>query len=193
MRDRIYVTYSPIGSAYSPIYHATLNYERTNAAGDVILRQTMDAGPSGRLRSDQQMDEASEEPKYGPDKGLSRFGFLDVGTDYDAVRVRPTYPYEVVGVGDDLSSNWARMLDFKNEVNAKGHVYRARTQNSNTFANAALAAGGMSPARGLAIDPITGSPVLRISPALRETLLPPIGGATPTPFTHSRDGSQDPF
>jgi hypothetical protein len=62
MTDRIYVTYSQLVSSSSPFYHATVNYERTNASGNVIVHQTMDGGPSNRsLTLDEQQRAIIEE------------------------------------------------------------------------------------------------------------------------------------
>jgi len=48
----------------------------------------------------------------------------------------------MVAEGDDLSSRWALMRDFADEVNSVGYEYRPISQNSNSFAGGALQRAG---------------------------------------------------
>jgi hypothetical protein len=44
-------------------------------------------------------------------------------------------PHTMVAEVDDLSSRWALMRDFGDEVNSIGYEYRLISQNSNSFVN----------------------------------------------------------
>jgi len=71
----------------------------------------------------------------------------------------------VIADGEDLRSQWNRMLDFSNRVNSTGYEYRPYSHNSNSFAaNALKHAGLLGPGtvtpeifdRLIAVDPSTG-------------------------------------
>jgi hypothetical protein len=74
-------------------------------------------------------------------------------------------PMTVIAEGEDLRSQWNRMLDFSKRVNSTGYEYRPYSQNSNSFAaNALKHAGLLGPGtatpeifdRLIAVDPSTG-------------------------------------
>jgi hypothetical protein len=44
----------------------------------------------------------------------------------------------MIAEGDDLRSQWTRMKEFGDEVNATGYEYHPTSQNSNSFAAEAL-------------------------------------------------------
>jgi hypothetical protein len=48
----------------------------------------------------------------------------------------------MIAEGDDLRSQWARMKEFGDEVDATGYEYHPNSQNSNSFAAEALRRGG---------------------------------------------------
>jgi hypothetical protein len=48
----------------------------------------------------------------------------------------------MIAEGDDLRSQWVRMKEFGEEVNATGYEYHPTSQNSNSFVAEALRRGG---------------------------------------------------
>lgn len=100
-------------------------------------------------------------------------------------------PHTMVAEGDDLSSRWALMQDFANEVNSIGYEYRPISQNSNSFAGDALQrAGFLGPGnefperfdRQLALHPASGETKSFSTPGFEAPLTNPINTATPMPF-----------
>jgi hypothetical protein len=86
-------------------------------------------------------------------------------------------PYETIDEGEDLSEKFARMHLSAHGFNDAGFAYRGDHQNSNTFSAAALQAGELPPATGVARDP-AGSPgelLEFFAPGLNEPLRVPIG------------------
>jgi hypothetical protein len=59
-----------------------------------------------------------------------------------------------------------------------GYGYGGVSQNSNTFASAALSAGALPAAHGVTTDPLVGGVVVYAAPGLNEPLKPPIGFET---------------
>ena len=113
---------------------------------------------------------------------------IDRGTDID---VPLNQPHTMVAEGDDLSSRWALMQDFADEVNSIGYEYRPYSQNSNSFAGAALQRGGFFgpgnkfPERfddQLVFDPVSGETKSLYTPGFENPLTNPINDATPMPF-----------
>ncbi len=97
----------------------------------------------------------------------------------------------MVAEADDLSSRWALMRDFADEVNSIGYEYRPIFQNSNSFAGGALQrAGFLGPGnefperfdRQLAFDPASGETRSFYVPGFEAPLTNPINTATPMPF-----------
>jgi hypothetical protein len=100
-------------------------------------------------------------------------------------------PHTIVAEGDDLSSRWALMEDFADEVNSTGYEYRPRSQNSNSFAGGALQRAGLfGPGtefperfdRQLGFDPVSGETRSFKVPGFERPLANPINTATPMPF-----------
>jgi RTX calcium-binding nonapeptide repeat (4 copies)/FG-GAP-like repeat len=174
MPDRIYVTYSQVVSGGTPFFHATINYERTNSQGSVIVHKTIEAAPENQNLTTQQKIDATLEEMFRTDNGPSKFGHI-VATENQATPTLPTTPYEVVAVGDDLSSNWSAIGQYVSTFNSAGYAYRGVNQNSNTFTSAALAAGSLPAAHGAAIDPFTGAVVVHPVPGLNQPLKEAIG------------------
>ena|SRR5215210_3736317 len=97
----------------------------------------------------------------------------------------------MVAEGDDLSSRWALMRDFADEVKSIGYEYRPFSQNSNSFAGEALQRGGFfGPEnaflerfnRQLVFDPASGETQSYYVPGFEKPLTNPINTATPMPF-----------
>jgi hypothetical protein len=100
-------------------------------------------------------------------------------------------PHTMVAEGDDLSSRWALMQDFADEVNSIGYEYRPISQNGNSFAGAALQRGGFFgpgtefPERfdsQLVFDPASGETKSFSVPGFENPLENPINTTTPMPF-----------
>src|SRR5947209_15707702 len=179
MSDRIYVTYSQpatSGALGIPLYHAQSHYETTDQTGNVIGHQTLDFGPTHFLGAGDAAG-AIFEDMFKNDGRLNQFGLISAGVNANATLAKPVDPYEVIADGNDLSSNWTRMLQFKDSVIFDGYAYKPLSQNSNTSASAALVAGGFHPAFGLATDPGNGELLWYSAPGLSDKLQPPIGHA----------------
>lgn len=54
----------------------------------------------------------------------------------------PSRPQTLIAEGDNLRSQWDRMANFGDEINSIGYEYRPLSQNSNSFAAAALKRAG---------------------------------------------------
>jgi hypothetical protein len=68
-------------------------------------------------------------------------------------------PRTMIAEGDDLRSQWARMKEFGEEVNATGYEYHPTSQNSNSFVAEAFRRGGFPEIlddRLLGVDPASG-------------------------------------
>ena len=101
----------------------------------------------------------------------------------------PVLPHMMIAEGDDLSSRWARMKEFGDEVNKTGYEYHPSSQNSNSFAAEALRRGGFFGSgtafpemtlddRLLAIDPVSGQTRALRVPAFSARLKNPIDVAS---------------
>ena len=109
-------------------------------------------------------------------------------------------PHTMVAEGDDLSSRWALMKDFADEVNSTGYEYRPISQNSNSFAGGALQrAGFFGPGtrfperfdRQLVFDPASGETRSFNVPGFEKSLANPINTETPMPFPLSGSAAPD--
>src|SRR5712691_1187559 len=112
--------------------------------------------------------------------------------------VSPNQPHTMVAEGDDLSSRWALMQDFADEVNSIGYEYRPISQNSNSFAGGALQRAGFFgpgtefPERfdsQLVFDPASGETRSFDVPGFEKPLANPINTATPMPFPLGAPGA----
>jgi len=168
MPDKIYVTYSHVVSSAAPFFHATIHYEQTDSAGQVLSHQTIEAAPENMNMSFGDKVNGTVEEFLVPDFGPSRFGHIQGTANLAAPLSKPDSPYETVAIGPDLSSNWSSMLQFVTTFNDAGYSYQGIHQNSNTFVSAALAAGGVSAAHGVATDPLIGTTVIYAVPGLNE-------------------------
>jgi hypothetical protein len=109
-------------------------------------------------------------------------------------------PHTMVAEGNDLSSRWALMKDFADEVKSIGYEYRPLSQNSNSFAGGALQrAGFFGPGnkfperfdRQLVFDPGSGETQAYRVPGFEKQLANPINTATPMPFPLSGSVAPD--
>ena len=80
----------------------------------------------------------------------------------------PVVPHTLIAEADDLRSQWARMKEFGDEVNAAGYEYHPTSQNSNSFAAEALRRGGFF-GPGTAFPEILEDRLLAIDPTSSET------------------------
>jgi hypothetical protein len=176
MPDSIYVTYTPTTAPGS--YHAAIHYERTDATGHVVQHFVIEAKPEklDQLSASDKATGVIEEALRNGD-GPSRFGRINATVGKPEASDDPDAPYETIAEGEDLSQNFARMQLYAHGFNRAGFAYRGDHQNSNTFAGAALRAGELPPATGVARDP-TGPPgelLEFFAPGLNEPLSAPIG------------------
>ena len=176
MADRIYVTYTP--TTVPGCYHTTVHYERRDATGKVVQHVTVEAQPENleKMTVSEKLDGVAQEV-FRKDDDPSRFGRIDAHVLDRKPGEVPGAPYEVIAEGDDLSANLARMRLFAHAVNGAGFAYRGDRQNSNSFAGAALRAGELPPATGVAHDPAgpPGELLEFFAPGLNEPLRAPIG------------------
>lgn len=181
MADRIYVTYTPTGVPGS--FHTAIHYQRTGQHGDVIEHLIIEAGPENKDLPPEKIIGVIEEAMREGDEPL-RFGSIQAkirerrAADLtEAASDDPNAPYEVIAEANDLSENVARMQLYALGFNRAGFAYRGDRQNSNTFAGAALSAGKLPAATGVAHDPIGRPGELSefFVPGLNEPLRTPIG------------------
>jgi hypothetical protein len=175
MTDRIYVTYTPTTARGA--YHTTIHYERTDSAGKVLKHVTIEGQPEN-LKEMSASDKAIGvvEEAFRKSDSPSRFGRIDAYVDQEPSN-DPNASHEIIAEGDDLSANLTRMQLFAQGVNRAGFAYRGQGQNSNSFASAALRAGELPPATGVAHDPAGPPGELGefFAPGLNEPLNAPIG------------------
>jgi len=144
MSEKIFLTYTnatavPYQGAVLG-HHIVLNYIDSN--GD---HHTLQGVPEHRF--DHNIDKlvASGREEIFSDGANNRdspFQRLRAWTDRDR-EVSLNQPHTMVAEGDDLSARWARMQNFADEVNSIGYEYRPISQNSNSFAGAALQRAGL--------------------------------------------------
>jgi hypothetical protein len=123
-------------------HHIVLNYIDSNG-----FHHTLQGVPEHRF--DHNIDklaavsreEILSDGTNNRDSPFQRLRAAKAGKDSD---VSLSQPYTMVAEGDDLSSRWALMQDFADEVNSIGYEYRPISQNSNSFAGGALQRGGFS-------------------------------------------------
>jgi hypothetical protein len=119
-------------SAHSGLFHATLNYERTDAHGKVIQHETVSAGPENENLTTNEKIGATLEELSRNDRGASRFRTISAKHNPSATTADDLY--ETLTVGPDLSFKWNAIVQYANDFNEKGYAYRGAAQNSNTFA-----------------------------------------------------------
>ena len=193
MSEKIFLTYANAtavpyqGSVLG--HHIVLNYVDSN--GD---HHTLQGVPEHRF--DQNLDKlwAFSQEEIGSD------GTNNADSPFQRLQAKPSrpdrdaslnQPHTMVAEGDDLSSRWALMRDFADEVNSTGYEYRPISQNSNSFAGGALQRAGFlgpgteSPERfnsQFVLDPVSGETRSFYVPGFERPLANPINTATPMPF-----------
>ena len=184
MSERIYLTYtnaSAVPHVGTPIaHHVVINYVDSNGN-----HYTLQGIPQHKFEHNAEKARAflSEEGlSSGEENTDSPFGRLQAIGLRSADDGLPV-PHTVIAEGDDLSSQWNRMVDFENEMNSTGYEYRPYSQNSNSFAAGALRRAGLlgpgtahpeSFDRLIAIDPATGESSSVFVPGFDRRLTNPI-------------------
>jgi hypothetical protein len=192
------VTYTPTGAPGT--FHTAIHHERTGPAGEVIRHVIIEAKPKKKLGTPDKAMGVIEEA-FGNGNGPPRFGRISAKVREHEVpdapkeeSDHPSAPREIIAEGGDLSENLARMQLCAHGFNRAGFGYRGDHQNINTFASAALQAGRLPPATGVAHDPTAppGELLEFFAPGLIEPLAPPVGQHSryEPPFPSNR---QDPF
>jgi hypothetical protein len=192
MSEKIFLTYTNATAApYQGSvlgHHIVLNYIDANGA-----HHTLQGVPEHSFQHN--IDKLGafireEALSDGTNNRDSPFGRLQTATKRDT-DVSLNQPHTLVAEGDDLSARWALMQDFADEVNSIGYEYRPLSQNSNSFAGAALQRGGFFgpgnkfPERfdgQLVVDPVSGETKSLYTPGFENPLTNPINDATPMPF-----------
>jgi hypothetical protein len=193
MSEKIFLTYTNatslpyLGSVLG--YHTVLNYIDSNGK-----HHTLQGIPEHGFEHNFAKLGAFSEEEYGSD------GTNNTDSPFKRLRSREEdrddnvsldRPYTMVAEGDDLSSRWALMKDFADEVNSTGYEYRPVSQNSNSFAGAALQRGGfLGPGNAfperfdhqLVFDPARRETQSYRVPGFDRPLRNPIDTATPMPF-----------
>lgn len=193
MSERIFLTYTNAtavpyqGSVLG--HHVVLNYIDSNG-----VHHTLQGVPEHRF--DHNIDKLlafSREEMFsdGANNRDSPFQRLHADPEGQDRDVSLSRPHTMVAESDDLSSRWALMQDFADEVNSTGYEYRPISQNSNSFAGGALQRAGFFgpgtefPERfdsQLAFDPASGETRSFNVPGFEKPLANPINTATPMPF-----------
>ena len=143
---------------------------------------------------------SGEWASHDPEKGDSPFQRLRARPEVTDSEDPQNQPHTMVAEGDDLSSRWALMKDFADEVNSTGYEYRPLSQNSNSFAGGALQrAGFFGPGtrfperfdRQLVFDPVSSETRAFRVPGFEKQLANPINTETPMPFPLSGSVAPD--
>jgi hypothetical protein len=178
-------------------HHIVLNYIDSNGK-----HHTLQGVPEHGF--DHNLDKliAFSDAELTPDDANNRdspFGRLKALPEHIDFDTPLNQPHTLVAEGDDLSSRWALMEDFADEVNSIGYEYRPVSQNSNSFAAGALQrAGFFGPGtkfperfdRQLVFDPVSGETRSFEVPGFEKSLANPINTETPMPFPLSAPAAQ---
>jgi hypothetical protein len=202
MPERIFLTYTNATAVpYQGTvlgHHIVLNYIDSNGQHHMLQ------GVPER-RFDHNIDKliafsSGEWASHDPEKGDSPFQRLRARPEVTDSEDPQNQPHTMVAEGDDLSSRWALMKDFADEVNSTGYEYRPLSQNSNSFAGGALQrAGFFGPGtrfperfdRQLVFDPVSGETRAFRVPGFEKQLANPINTETPMPFPLSGSVAPD--
>jgi hypothetical protein len=193
LSEKIFLTYSNAtalpyqGSVLG--YHVVLNYIDSNGK-----HHTLQGVPEQKFEHNIDKLRVYLAEEYGSDgtnNTDSPFKRLRSPEESRDDNVSLDRPYTIVAEDDDLSSRWALMKDFADEVNSIGYEYRPTSQNSNSFAGGALQRGGfLGPGNAfperfdhqLVFDPASGETHSYRVPGFDMPLSNPINTATPMPF-----------
>jgi hypothetical protein len=121
MADRIYITYTHVVSSLAPFYHAVINFERTDASGNVLEHKIIEGTPEHTDLTTSQKAYATIEEKLRTDNGESAFGHIRV-LNTNGPLEQPVLPYEVLKTGDDLSGTWSRLETYASAFDAAGYA-----------------------------------------------------------------------
>lgn len=188
MPERIFLTYTnatalPYQGAVLG-YHVVLNYVDSNGKHHTLQgmpEQKFDRNAtklSAFLREEVLSDGANN--KDSPFQRLR----AKTNEPSDSASSRPRM---LIAEGQNLRSQWERMTKFGDEVNSTGYEYRPLSQNSNSFAAAALKrAGFFGPGtafpeifdRLLVVDPVSGETRPVRVPGFDQRLMNPINQTT---------------
>jgi hypothetical protein len=158
-RDEIFATYLPVVAGKAE--HISLNFVRTDKrSGKAVRQASLDAGPTLKPASTvlegagQIADAVLDAVAPGP---VSRWGQIDVVSDpRNANAIKPdgkvSAARETLAASSDLTAKWADVVAKGAGVKADGYQYFMATQNSNSAANAILAASGLPKASGVTAD-----------------------------------------
>jgi hypothetical protein len=151
--DRIYATYTPTTAPGT--FHTAIHYERRDKDGNLLDHTIIEAKPENydQLSWGSKLWGEFKEAIRTDNRPSNIFGTIRAHVRPATRDHDPDTPYEIVAEGDDLAENLARMKLFAHGVNRAGFAYRGHHQNINSFASAALQAGNMPPAAGIASDP----------------------------------------
>ncbi|MEH2625527.1 hypothetical protein V1292_003582 [Bradyrhizobium sp. AZCC 1719] len=192
MPERIFITYTNAtaipyrGTTWA--HHAVLNY--IDSEGN---HYTLEGVPERKFnRSIEKLLAAAGEEVFssGADNTDSRFQRLRAESKWVRSNGTVSGPRTMIAEGDDLSSAWAKMVRFGEEVNRTGYEYRPYSQNSNSFAAAVLKhAGFFGPGtafpefsdRLLAFDPVSGKASPAFVTGFDQRLTNPINKSARTP------------
>ena len=190
MSEKIFLTYTNAtavpyqGSVLG--YHVVLNYIDSNGR-----HHTLQGVPEGKFgRNIDKLVAAGREEIFSDGVSNRDSPFQRLQAERGEGR-EASQPHTMVAEGDDLSSRWALMEGFADEVNSIGYEYRPVSQNSNSFAGGALQrAGFFGPGtefperfdRQLVFDPVRGETRSLSVPGFEKPLANPINTATPMPF-----------
>ena len=146
MPERIFITYTNATAipyqGTTLAHHAVLNYIDSKGR-----HFTLEGMPEHKFNRNVEklLAVAQEEAFSNGEKNTdSRFGRLRARPDIVKSNGAATEPHTMIAEGGDLSSAWAKMVRFGEEVNSTGYEYRPSPQNSNSFAAAALRRAGFS-------------------------------------------------
>lgn len=145
MPERIFITYTNAkavpyqGTTFA--HHAVLNYIDSNGN-----HYTLEGMPERKFnRNAEKLLAALREEvlSSGANNTDSRFQRLQAESREIKSNRAATGPRTMIAEGNDLSSAWAKMVRLGDEVNSTGYEYRPYSQNSNSFAAAALKRAGL--------------------------------------------------
>jgi hypothetical protein len=169
MPERIFLTYTNAtavpyqGSTIG--HHIILNYVDSDGK-----RHTLEGKPEHKYRRNVNKVGAFIADGVRPDGfGLVDPPFGRLQSWFEPNKDRAPDPARtMIAEGDDLRSQWTRMKEFGDQVNATGYEYHPTSQNSNSFAAEALGRGGFF-GPGTAFPEILDDRLLAVDPASGET------------------------
>ena len=155
--ESITVYFEPLGQVGGvTYYHETLIY--TNSAG---VSQYLTSGPSGsftptgNVNALSQMSAASDNQATNQPSawgtlqaapvGIVPSGGIEGLTTSDTSNPNATYASTIIATCTDLSAQWSTMVSTAQQISSQNLTYSPLTQNSNSMANSAIYAAGLTP------------------------------------------------